>query len=528
MKNRYPFIACAILLALAGPLFARQADTNAPDTNPAAIKPEEPDQNVVRTDEDFEPRREAIVSVGHDAVLKKGDTARTVVVIGANAKIEGKVRDVVVVIGGDMDVTGEIHGNAVTVFGDIHAKNGAILSRDVVAIGGSIDAADDVKIGGRPFEFDPYNLGKAVRTWFFQCVLKLRPLAPQVGWIWAIWVAFFLVYFLVALVLPVPVAACTAELVRRPATTFFMGLLTKILIPLVFGILIATGVGALVVPFVMAALIFGGIVGKVALFEFLGGAFGRRLGATILQNSLIAFLIGILIITVIYMVPVLGLIALGVVSVWGLGGAVTAAFWSLKREMPERKVVSPPPSTAPSAAYPGTAPTDSINLTAASNPDPPTSPNQMPSMPLPPSSPSGIPANVPEAYAYPRAGFWERMGAAFLDIVLVGFLAGIIISLTRTPQLMFLVALIYFSGMWAWKGTTIGGVVLGLKVVRLDGYPVTLLVSVVRGLAAAFSIVIFFLGFLWIIFDREKQGWHDKIAGTAVIKLPKGTPLVIV
>jgi len=144
------------------------------------------------------------------------------------------------------------------------------------------------------------------------------------------------------------------------------------------------------------------------------------------------------------------------------------------------------------------------------------------------ASASPLPGNVPEAYGYPRAGFWERMAAAFLDWVIVGFLAGFIGAITHKPGFTFLVALIYFAGMWTWKATTVGGVVLGLKVVRQDGYPVTLLVCIVRALAAAFAIVIFFLGFLWIVFDREHQGWHDKIAGTVVIKLPKGTPLVLV
>jgi len=120
------------------------------------------------------------------------------------------------------------------------------------------------------------------------------------------------------------------------------------------------------------------------------------------------------------------------------------------------------------------------------------------------------------------------MAAAFLDWVIVGFLGGFVGSLTHRPGFFFLVVLIYFAGMWTWKATTVGGVVLGVKVVRQDGYPVTLLVSTVRALAGAFSIVIFFLGFLWILFDRERQGWHDKIAGTVVIKLPKGTPLVLV
>jgi uncharacterized RDD family membrane protein YckC len=52
-------------------------------------------------------------------------------------------------------------------------------------------------------------------------------------------------------------------------------------------------------------------------------------------------------------------------------------------------------------------------------------------------------------------------------------------------------------------------------------------VALVRALAGAFSIIVLFLGILWIAFDHDKQGWHDKIAGTVVLRLPKGTPLVM-
>ena len=127
-----------------------------------------------------------------------------------------------------------------------------------------------------------------------------------------------------------------------------------------------------------------------------------------------------------------------------------------------------------------------------------------------------------EVLSFPRASFWERLGAAFLDVIIVSILA----SLVGGPPLGFLVALAYFAGMWAWKGTTVGGVVLNLKVVRLDDKPVTFTVALVRGLAAAFSVIVLFLGFLWMIWDREKQTWHDKIAGTVVIRLPRGMPLV--
>ena len=125
------------------------------------------------------------------------------------------------------------------------------------------------------------------------------------------------------------------------------------------------------------------------------------------------------------------------------------------------------------------------------------------------------------------------MGAAFLDMVVLCFIAGMahtpllfLLSFPGTPPIFFIVALAYFAGMWAWRGTTIGGVVLRLQVVRQDGEPLTFLVALVRGLAAALSAFVLFLGFFWIGWDRDKQGWHDKIAGTIVVRLPRSTPLV--
>jgi uncharacterized RDD family membrane protein YckC len=125
------------------------------------------------------------------------------------------------------------------------------------------------------------------------------------------------------------------------------------------------------------------------------------------------------------------------------------------------------------------------------------------------------------------------MGAAFLDMVVVGFITGMahgplgfLLAFLSGPPIFFIVALAYFAGLWAWKGTTIGGIVLRLQVVRHDGGPLTFLVALVRGLAAALSAVVLFLGFFWIGWDRDKQGWHDKIAGTIVVRLSRSAPLV--
>ena len=474
------------------------------------------------TSEQNEPSRgndSALVSIGHDVELKAGETAECVVVIGGSAKIHGKVRKAAVAIWGDLDIDGEVGEAAVAVLGDLKVRPGGKIQQEAVAVGGKLDASPGAIMGGKPVTVD---FPRWVKTWFVQCVLKLRPLSLKVGWVWAAAGVILLVYVLVASVFPRPVEVCVSVLTRRPATTFLLGLLAKLLAPVVLVILAATGIGALVIPFVLAALVLGAVVGKVGVLEWLGFKVGRQFGSNGLQNGLVALLIGAGIIVLLYLVPVLGLLTFGILSVWGLGAAVTAAFGSLRKELPE-KPASPPPGPA----MPGTFAAQPSQGTEAGTPlagGPGLGLSGAGGSSAATLAPPSAPPVMPETLSYPRAGFWERMGAGFLDILLVSILG----SIVHHEPLGCLIALAYFTGMWAWKGTTIGGIVLGLKVVRTDGQPVTFAVALVRALAAAFSIVVMFLGFLWIAWDSEKQGWHDKIAGTVVLKLPRGTPLVCI
>lgn len=60
---------------------------------------------------------------------------------------------------------------------------------------------------------------------------------------------------------------------------------------------------------------------------------------------------------------------------------------------------------------------------------------------------------------------------------------------------------------------------LGIKVVRENGGKVNFHDAVIREILGKFlSGIIFGLGFIWILFDAKKQGWHDKIAKTVVIR----------
>jgi uncharacterized RDD family membrane protein YckC len=563
-------VACGLLLA--SPITALETNGLAGGQSPAAAvgtvanAPTAAATNEAATyqENESEGRPQPIVMFGQNVELKAGDSAEAVVVIGGSAKIHGKVRQGVVTIGGSSEVDGEVGDAVVAVMGNVHLKPGAKINKNAVAVMGTLTVDPGVKIGGDAVSVGgkldiakeatvhggkvnvglplPFAHVDWLTKWLKYCVFELRPLAPQVGFVWVIAGVFFLLYLFIAAVFPRPVQACVNQLTRRPATTFFLGLLTKLLVPLVFLILAITGVGLIVVPFVWVALFLCAVVGKVAVLEWIGLQVGQPLGS-IWQKPLVAFLIGTILVTLLYMVPVLGLLIYIILGIWGLGCAVTAAFGSLRREMPE-KPPTPPPAygTPPAMAIMGVVPMTGTppirpGATPAGTSEAPMA-SAVPPQGAPPvqTTPAAAPATPPvlgESLSFPKAGFGERMGAAFLDMVVVGFIAGIahgplgfLLAFLSGPPIFFIVALAYFAGMWAWKGTTVGGIVLKLQVVRADGQPLTFVAALVRGLAAAFSAVVLFLGFFWIAWDRDKQGWHDKIAGTIVVRLPRSTPLV--
>jgi uncharacterized RDD family membrane protein YckC len=477
-----------------------------------------------------------VVQFGRNVELKAGQKANDIVVIGGSATVGGKVRDSVVTILGSANVEGEtkdavsilgnvrlgtnahVRGDVVAVLGNVKLSRGANIHGDVVAVGGSVDREEGAVIDGDVVSLPGVSwLG----DWLEQCVFKFRPLAPQLGWLWVVAAAFLLLYLLTALAFPRPVNACKEEIANRPATTLLIGLATKILLPIITLILLVTGIGIFVVPFLFAVVMFAGIIGKVALLQYVGQQLGRRFGSAALESPLATLLLGWILLTLLYLVPILGMVVYGVTGVWALGAAVMAMFGGTRREMPECPI-SPTGSSTPAPTSPASAPSTASAEASALAAPPMTGSAEPGPTPPPIVVPAGATTGVAEALAFPRANFWERMGAAFLDVVLVGILGGLV----GGPPLGFLVALAYFAGMWTWKGTTVGGIVLNLKVVRLDGSPLTFAAALVRGLAAAFSVIVLFLGFLWIIWDREKQGWHDRIAGTVVLRLPRGTPLV--
>lgn len=82
----------------------------------------------------------------------------------------------------------------------------------------------------------------------------------------------------------------------------------------------------------------------------------------------------------------------------------------------------------------------------------------------------------------------------------------------------------YFVFFWMSSGQTLGKAVMGVRVVSVTGRPLTLAQAFLRFLLYPVSAMFFFLGFIWILVDNQRQGWHDTLARTFVIYTWKAVP----
>jgi uncharacterized RDD family membrane protein YckC len=121
----------------------------------------------------------------------------------------------------------------------------------------------------------------------------------------------------------------------------------------------------------------------------------------------------------------------------------------------------------------------------------------------------------------PRAGFWKRFAGALLDGIIlglangilevalkgVGYALGIILSLTYATVLI--------GGS---RGQTLGQQAVGIRVISFEtGGSIGYGRAFIRVISAYLSAVVIVLGYLWMLWDGEKQCWHDKLAGDVVV-----------
>ena len=122
------------------------------------------------------------------------------------------------------------------------------------------------------------------------------------------------------------------------------------------------------------------------------------------------------------------------------------------------------------------------------------------------------------------AGFWLRFGAILVDGVILGVVGVILLFvLTDTTAALFnfVIGFAYYVLGNGWGGTP-GKRLLGLRVVNNDGDEPGLAAGLVRYLVTLISALALFLGYLWMLWDGQRQTWHDKAAGTFVVQVLSG------
>ncbi len=128
------------------------------------------------------------------------------------------------------------------------------------------------------------------------------------------------------------------------------------------------------------------------------------------------------------------------------------------------------------------------------------------------------------------AGFGVRLVAYIIDAIIVAVVVAVLRALgqaigsdllaTLGSGVGSLIGIIYYVYFWGSSGQTPGKRIMGLRVIGRDGGTggIGYGAAFLRWIGYIISAVVIFIGFLWIIWDPERQGWHDKIAGTHVIR----------
>jgi uncharacterized RDD family membrane protein YckC len=318
---------------------------------------------------------------------------------------------------------------------------------------------------------------------------------------------------LLALAFREPMERCAETFETRPGRSIVAALLTMVLTPVGFALVAVTVIGIVLLPFVALALTCANLFGKAVMLALIGRRFTRLFGNGVLAHTAFAVLIGGALVMLLYTVPVLGFIVFKLLGILGLGVVVYTLLLAAGARNRERRAAAVQAGAVPLAATMGGAGVEgsSVDGSATENSDG--------------NATTGAAALEPAvATSLPRAGFWIRMGALAIDAVLVGLLFAFLPRHAHSLWLVLFAA--YGVVMWKLRSTTIGGIVCHLQVVRVDSRPIDWATALVRGLGCFLSLFAAGLGFIWIAIDEQNQSWHDKIAGTVVVRTPRGLPLV--
>jgi cytoskeletal protein CcmA (bactofilin family) len=280
------------------------------------------------------------ISFGEVVSVARDETQKGIVSFGGRVTVEGRVRESIILFGGSLVLSGEV-GDSVVGFGAyITLKPTAVIKGDIASIGGTL-----VKEPGCVIEGDTvYFKGGEALSKLFSGGLFSFPLIPII-------LIFKLIGFFVWLL----IALVMAGLFPRQIVLASSHIRTAFWPVVGIGFAAILLFGGLVVVFALLSLILIGIpfllllgalglavkiFGQVALFHFFGESLGRSFSNRS-PSPMAAVLIGLVVVSFVTFVPILGFFVSFCLSIIGWGVTIRTRFGTrenwLKRQAPPAK-----------------------------------------------------------------------------------------------------------------------------------------------------------------------------------------------
>ena len=448
--------------------------------------PEIDDHPAAKSHKHGKSGADAIVT-GSSYRLGVGESTNgAVVLIGGTGEINGTVNGDLVLIGSKATFAGTVNGDLVTIGSTLTFMTGAVANGDYVSVASEIKGEQELTANGERVALNAYTPLVPVLKEALTNIVQLRPMSPSSIFGWMLAIIMLFVRLILGLIFP-KVFVGTEVIIRdRPGPSLLAGL-AVILGGAVLSFLLAiTVIGIIALPFLALAFFILNIFGCTSVCY----SIGKRIAPKLADRSYAVYvwiITGTVVVWALYCIPVIGFIAAGVVSLLGLG---TFAIYLVERYR----------YNTPRALPATIAPDDAVRP-AAGYSNPLTFPSVEPAIAIGP----------------PRAQFLPRLFASIIDLaVLYAILSSLHLTHAVIPAWV-----LYRFGMFAWKSSTLGEIVLNLQVQKPDG---TSLIgdysgALIRALSSLLSLIPLGLGFVWILFNRDLEAWHDKISGTYVVQL---------
>jgi hypothetical protein len=429
---------------------------------------------------------DAIVTGSSYKLAASETTNGAVVLIGGTGEIDGIVNGDLVLIGSKATVAGTVNGDLVTIGSNLTFISGAVANGDYVSVASEVKGEQELTTTGERVSLNTYSPVVPVVKEALTNVVQLRTMSPSSIFGWILALVMLLVSLVLALIFPKVFVGTEAIIRDRPGPSLLIGL-AVILGGAVLSFLLAiTVIGIIALPFIALALFILNTFGGVAVCY----SIGKRITPQIAGQRYATYLwiiCGTVVIWVLYCIPVIGFIAAGVVSLLGIG---TFAIYLVDRYRSN--------ATRPQLA--------------------PTTPEVAENSPTVRTNPLALPSiEAKLAISAPKAQFLPRLFASIIDlIVLYALLSSVHLAHAIIPAWV-----LYRFGMFVWKSSTLGQIVLNLQVQKRDGSSLVADYSgaLIRALSSLLSLIPLGLGFIWILFNRDLEAWHDKISETYVVQL---------